>query len=60
MLRHMNGRSAPTCRPIDAASARVRVKLPFKTMRVLQCLTDAKAGRLIGADRESRRASACR
>ena len=51
--RHMNGYGSHTFSLINQDGERFWVKFHFKTLQGVQCLGNAEADRLIGADRES-------
>lgn len=51
--RHMHGFGSHTYSFINAANQRFWVKFTFKTQQGIQNLTDAEAGQVIAADRES-------
>ena len=51
--RHMHGFGSHTYSFINAANKRFWVKFTFKTQQGIQNLTDAEAGQVIAADRES-------
>ena len=51
--RHMNGYGSHTYSFINAKNERFWVKLHFKTMQGIACLTDSEAATIVGNDRES-------
>jgi len=51
--RHINGYGSHTYSFINAKNERFWVKVHFKTMQGIQCLTDREAAKIVGDDRES-------